>query len=89
MILWPKKKPSDQRPMVILMCDGVDPDNSRHACMERELFQHKTSGETISHWAKRHGWSITYKGQGKFQHLCPICDRLSKVPQSYIDRIAS
>ena len=82
MILRPRKTKANLWPDVILFCDAP-------GCDVRELFPHNTDCRTISHWNKRHGWSVAYKGHGKFHHRCPICERLAKAPASYFDRIAS
>lgn len=67
-------------PHTVLICDG-------HECLEREVFARSTERSSITEWSKRHGWSVTHLGQGKFRHLCPICDRLRQVPASYVERL--
>ena len=76
MIIRKKRTTKDLFPPVALICDAP-------GCEEREDFSYGTEPKMISHWMGRHGWSITYKGHGKFHHRCSICERLGKAPAAY------
>lgn len=81
MIIRPRKTRANRFPDIVLRCDAE--------CGERETFSCTTTYREISHWAKSHGWKTTYKGQSKFAHHCPICERLKLAPASYFERLSA
>lgn len=80
MIVRKRRSNKNLWPPVSLICEG-------RKCAEKEELNYGLSDRSVSHWAKAHGWGVLYQGHGKFKHLCPICDRLRRVPQSYIDGV--
>lgn len=82
MITAPNRSRKNLYPDVTLKCDGKD-------CTEQHTFPYRTEKGSISHWAKAHGWRITYKGAGLFKHHCPICERFTVAPASYFDRLSA
>jgi len=80
MIRWKKRTNKDLFPPVKLYCDAP-------SCTEHETFPYGTEPKAISHWISRHGWTVTYKGHGKFYHRCPICERLTKLSPRDIERL--
>lgn len=81
MITKPKRRRGvDNYPDVTLRCDGPE-------CKEEHTFAYGTPYHQITHWAKAHGWRITYKGAGLFKHHCPICERFTVASAGYFKRI--
>lgn len=81
MITFPRRTRTNRYPDVVLRCDGV-------ACNERHEYPYGTTCTAISHAIKQIGWQITFRN-GRFEHRCSACARLTKVSQSYIDRIVA
>ena len=79
MILHPRRTRANRWPDVVLRCDGV-------ACNERETFAHRTSYAEITTWCSKNFWTIMYRNEA-FQHRCARCQRLTKAPAAYLDRL--
>ena len=75
--------PTDKKEMMRLSCDKC------RSSAASEHFPARMEKPVIAKWGRDHGWGSKRNDSGRHEDWCPICERLTKAPASYYERLSA